>query len=171
MAHSPAYDELGRLALRTVQGAGAKTFQYDDIGRLTTHTSDFGSFALSCLGQTEQITSRQLASSTLETATYNNLNQLTHLPAQTLTYDAVGNLTSHGQRSYTWDAENRLVGIAYPAQPGKQTRLHLRRARPAHDDRQHAGRRRQYGHDVVPVVRRRAVPGAQCRQFTATIIL
>ena len=41
-----------------------------------------------------------------QTATYNNLNQLTNLSGQTLTFDAVGNLTSDGQRNYTWDAEN-----------------------------------------------------------------
>jgi RHS repeat-associated protein len=179
-AITSAYDELGRVASRTVQGAGAETFQYDAIGRLTGHTSDLGTFTLGYLGQTGQITSRQLASSTLattwsyltntndrrlaginnvglvsghfsnfaysttpenlissitetsdatavypsvssQTATYNNLNQLTNLSGQALTYDAVGNLTSDGQRTYTWDAENRLVLITYPAQPGKQT--------------------------------------------------
>ncbi len=179
-AIASAYDELGRLASRTVQGAGAETFQYDAIGRLTGHTSDLGAFTLSYLGQTSQTTSRQLASSTLattwsyltnaddrrlsginnigltsghfstfaytttpenfigaitetsdatavyppagsQTATYNNLNQLTNLSGQTLTYDAVGNLTSDGQRTYAWDVENRLVLITYPGQPGKQT--------------------------------------------------
>ena len=179
-AITSAYDELGRLASRTVQGAGAETFQYDAIGRLTSHASDLGAFTLGYLGQTGQITSRQLASSTLattwsyltntddrrlaginnvgltsghfstfaytttpenfigaitetsdatavyppassQTATYNNLNQLTNLSGQALTYDAVGNLTSDGQRTYAWDAENRLVLITYPGQPGKQT--------------------------------------------------
>src|SRR5205807_5483308 len=67
-AISSAYDELGRLASRTVQGAGAETFHYDAIGRLTTHASDLGSFTLSYLGQTGQMTGRQLASSTLATS-------------------------------------------------------------------------------------------------------
>jgi RHS repeat-associated protein len=179
-AIASAYDELGRLASRTVQGAGAETFQYDAIGRLTTHASDLGSFTLAYLGQTRQMTGRQLASSTLatswsylnntgdrrlaginnvgltagqfstyaftttpekfisgitetsdaaavyppagtQTATYNNLNQLSDLSGQALTWDANGNLTSDGQRAYTWDAENRLVSITYPSQPGKQT--------------------------------------------------
>jgi RHS repeat-associated protein len=62
-----AYDELGRLSQRTVQGAGAETFQYDAIGRLSNHGSDLGAFTLGYLGQTDQITSRQLASSTLAT--------------------------------------------------------------------------------------------------------
>jgi RHS repeat-associated protein len=177
---SSAYDELGRLASRTVQGAGAEAFQYDALGRLSVHASDLGTFNLGYLGQTGQITSRQLASSTLattwsylnnvgdrrlsginntglsashfsnftftttpenfisgisessdatavypatgsQTATYNNLNQLTNLSGQALTFDAVGNLTSDGQRNYAWDAENRLVSITYPGQPGKLT--------------------------------------------------
>lgn len=179
-AISSTYDKLGRLSARTVQGAGPETFQYDAIGRPINHSSDLGSFTLSYLGQTGQITGRQLANSTLATswgyqnnlgdrrlvsignvglsaghfsnyqftttpenfiagiaetsdaaavypgtltqsATYNNLNQLTNLSGQALTYDLNGNLTSDGQRSYTWDAENRLVGITYPGAPGKQT--------------------------------------------------
>jgi RHS repeat-associated protein len=177
-----AYDELGRLNSRTVAGAGAETFAYDTLGRLSGHTSDLGSFALSYLGQTEQITQRQLLPATAnletnwsylnnvgdrrlaqianvglaagqfstfqftttpenfitaitetsdaptvyprpgsQTASYNNLNQLTNLSGQTLSYDSNGNLLSDGQRSYSWDAENRLVGISYPGQPGKQT--------------------------------------------------
>src|SRR5918996_6038660 len=46
-AITSAYDELGRLSQRTVQGAGAETFQYDAIGRLANHASDLGAFTLS----------------------------------------------------------------------------------------------------------------------------
>ena len=56
-----------------------------------------------------------------QTASYNNLNQLTNLSGQALSFDANGNLLSDGQRNYTWDAENRLLGITYPGQSGKQT--------------------------------------------------
>ena len=56
-----------------------------------------------------------------QTGTYNTLNQLTVLSGQALTWDTVGNVIDDGQRTYTWDAENRLVGIGYPAQPGKAT--------------------------------------------------
>jgi RHS repeat-associated protein len=56
-----------------------------------------------------------------QTATYNNLNQLTNLTGQALTFDSNGNLLSDGQRNYSWDAENRLIGITYSGQPGKQT--------------------------------------------------
>jgi YD repeat-containing protein len=38
-----------------------------------------------------------------------------------LSFDANGNLLSDGQRNYSWDAENRLLGITYPGQSGKQT--------------------------------------------------
>jgi len=51
-AITSAYDELGRLASRTVQGAGAETFAYDPISRLITHANDLGSFTLGYLGQT-----------------------------------------------------------------------------------------------------------------------
>jgi RHS repeat-associated protein len=56
-----------------------------------------------------------------QTASYNNLNQLTDLSGQTLGWDANGNLLSDGQRNYSWDAENRLIAISYPGQPGKAT--------------------------------------------------
>jgi RHS repeat-associated protein len=163
-----------------VTSSGAETFAYDAIGRLTSHTSDLGSFTLSYLGQTGQITGRALASSTLttnwsyltntndrrlsgisntglssgqfsnytytttqenfisgitessdasavypvaaiQTATYNNLNQLTNLSGQALTFDADGHLSSDGQRNYSWDAEGRLIGITYPGVSGKAT--------------------------------------------------
>ena len=170
-------------ASRTVASSGAETFQYDAIGRLDNHASDLGAFTLSYLGQTSQITQRQLLPVTsnlattwsylpnsgdrrlagignvglsrrastrtysftttprtssprsprratprpsirprcTQTASYNNLNQLTNLSGQALTYDADGNLLSDGQRNYTWDAENRLIGITYPGQSGKAT--------------------------------------------------
>jgi RHS repeat-associated protein len=177
-----SYDELSRLASRTIDGAGPETLEYDVIGRLIGHTSDLGEFALTYLGQTEQITNRDLltGSTDLETnwsylnntgdrrlaqieniglsssdystfqftttrenyitavtetsdaatvypvpaaqsASFNDLNQLTNLSGQTLTYDDNGNLLSDGQRDYEWDAENRLVEITYPGQPGKKT--------------------------------------------------
>ncbi len=177
-----AYDALGRLTSRTVTSSGAETFQYDTIGRLGSHASDLGSFTLSYLGQTAQITQRRLLpvtsnlatswsylpnsgdrrlagignaglsvsqysnyaytttpenfisaiaetsdtstvypSAPTQTASYNNLNQLTNLSGQALSFDADGNLLADGQRNYSWDAENRLIGITYPGQSGKAT--------------------------------------------------
>ncbi|MDQ0564128.1 RHS repeat-associated protein [Rhizobium mesoamericanum] len=58
-----------------------------------------------------------------QTASVNNLNQLTTVNGQAYSYDANGNLLSDGQRNYSWDAENRLIKITYPAQSGKQTQF------------------------------------------------
>jgi len=177
---SYGYDELSRLTSQAVTGSGVQTYQYDSIGRPSSDTNDLGTFTFTYLGQTSQISSRQLNGSTLATtwsylpnlsdrrlsgisnvglssgqystyqytttsenfissisetsdspavspaiptqsASYNNLNQLTNLSGQALSYDANGNLTSDGQRNYSWDAENRLVGITYPSQSGKAT--------------------------------------------------
>jgi YD repeat-containing protein len=64
------YDELGRVSSRSVSGAGTETYQYDAIGRVTDHLSDLGDFAISYLGQTNQIALRKLVGSgaTLQTA-------------------------------------------------------------------------------------------------------
>jgi RHS repeat-associated protein len=56
---SYAYDGLGRIEARTVGGAGRESFQYDAIGRLVGHRDGLGDFALTYLGQTGQLTSRQ----------------------------------------------------------------------------------------------------------------
>jgi hypothetical protein len=53
--------------------------------------------------------------------------QLTNLSGQALSFDANGNLLSDGQRNYSWDAENRMVGITYPGQLGKQTASAVRK--------------------------------------------
>jgi YD repeat-containing protein len=125
-AIASAYDELGRLASRTVAGAGAETFQYDAIGRLVTHASDLGSFTLSYLGQTGQITGRQLASSTLATS-WSYLNN-----AGDRRLAGIGNVgLTAGQFStygYSTTPENFITGITetsdatavYPA-AGTQT--------------------------------------------------
>jgi YD repeat-containing protein len=212
---SYAYDELSRLITRTVGGSGAESFQFDTLGRLGTHTSDLGSFVLSYLGQTGQVSTRQLASSNLstnwsylgnagdrrlatisnvglspsqfsnyaftttpenfiasitetsdtaaayptalaQTASFNNLNQLTNLSGQALAYDANGNLISDGTHNYSWDAENRLIRVTYPAQPGKQT---LRWTRSAHDGRQHVVRRGQFHNNHLHLVQQPTLSG------------
>ena len=125
-AITSAYDALGRLSQRTVQGAGAETFQYDAIGRVSVHTDDLGTFNLGYLGQTDQITSRQLASSTLATA----WSYLTNTGDRRLAGIANTGLTA-GQFSnftYTTSPENFITGITessdssavYPA-AGSQT--------------------------------------------------
>ncbi|NTI46602.1 RHS repeat-associated core domain-containing protein, partial [Rhizobium rhizogenes] len=178
------YDALARPASRQIAGSGAETFQYDAISRVINHSSDLGAFQLTYLGQTSQVTVRQLlpATSSLKTTwsyldnahdrrlsgiantgltasqftnftfetspensitgitqasdatvaepnpsaqavSFNNLNQITQASGQAYSYDANGNLLSDGNQTYSWDAENRLVGITYASQPGKQTQF------------------------------------------------
>lgn len=216
------YDGLGRPVSRAVMGAGAETFAYDALGRLTGHGSDIGSFSLSYLGQTGQPALRQLlpATSTLKTAwsylpnsgdrrlsqiadtgltagqyttlafgttpenqiasvtetsdaaalypatltqsaSYNNLNELTSLSGQARTYDLNGNLLTDGQRSYAWDAENRLVGITYPGTPGKATAFTYDGLDRRRRDRRDAGRGRQHGDDRLCLVRLGHLPVAR----------
>ena len=63
-----SYDEMGRLALRSVAGSGPESFEYDEIGRLVSHGSDLGSFSIEYLGETNQPTRRSLLGSSLQTA-------------------------------------------------------------------------------------------------------
>ncbi len=58
-----------------------------------------------------------------QVVSFNNLNEITQVSDLAYSYDATGNLLSDGERTYSWDAENRLVGISYPSQPGKQTKF------------------------------------------------
>jgi RHS repeat-associated protein len=125
-AITSAYDELGRLTSRTVQSAGAETFQYDALGRVTVHTNDLGTFNLAYLGQTDQIASRQLASSTLATT----WSYLTNTGDRRLSGIANTGLTSghFSNFTYTTTPENFISGISessdaaavYPA-AGSQT--------------------------------------------------
>jgi RHS repeat-associated protein len=64
---SYVYDELGRLASRTGSGAGAEDFDYDALGRLTLHDSDLGTFTFAYLGETDQLTTRQLSGANVAT--------------------------------------------------------------------------------------------------------
>ena len=109
-----------------MQGAGAETFAYDAIGRLTGHSHDMGAFTLAYLGQTGQIASRTLASSTLATS-WSYLNntgdrRLAGIANTGLTAGQFSNFT------YTTTPENSISGITessdasavYPA-AGSQT--------------------------------------------------
>ena len=115
-----AYDALGRLSSRTVGTATPESFQYDALGRLIGHGSDLGQFALSYLGQTGQITGRQLANSTLSTT-------WSYLPnSGDRRLAGISNVgLSSGQSStyaYTTTPESQITGItttsdAVPAYP------------------------------------------------------
>src|SRR5207302_420612 len=53
------YDALGRLISRTVD-TSAESFAFDSLSRLTSHAGPLGAFDLGYLGETGQLTSRQL---------------------------------------------------------------------------------------------------------------
>lgn len=122
-----AYDALGRVNSRTIAGSGPETFGYDAIGRLTSHASDLGTFTLAYLGQTGQITSRQLASSTLATDWTYLSNSGDRRPSGISTTGL-----SSGQYTdfaFTTNAENQITGmtqtsdaaISYPPSTAQQT--------------------------------------------------
>jgi len=122
-----AYDKLGRISSRTVQGSAAQALTYDAIGRLATDTNDLGAFTLGYLGQTGQITSRTLASSTLAST----WGYLPNSGDRRLASVSTTGLTA-GQFStflYTSNSENEAVGgiqtsdatINYPAPSLTQT--------------------------------------------------
>ena len=58
-----------------------------------------------------------------QSATVNNLNQITALSGTAYTYDLNGNLTGDGVRTYGWDGESRLVRIGYATPAGKLTTM------------------------------------------------
>lgn len=62
-----SYDALSRQSSRNVSESAPESYQYDAIGRMTERTNDLGTFTLQYLGQTNQITLRQLLSSPLKT--------------------------------------------------------------------------------------------------------
>ena len=119
-----------------MQGAGAETFQYDAFGRLTGHGSDLGAFTLGYLGQTGQITSRQLASSTLATT----WSYLTNTDDRRLAgINNVGLVSGHFSTfAYTTTPENFIGAITETSDAkrgrsaGRQPDGDLQHPRPAH---------------------------------------
>jgi YD repeat-containing protein len=105
----------GDRRLAGINNVGLSSSQFSNY-QFTTTPEKF----ISAITETSDSTIAFPSPST-QTASYNNLNQLTVLSGQALSYDANGNLLADGQRNYTWDAENRLIGITYPGQSGKQT--------------------------------------------------
>jgi RHS repeat-associated protein len=105
----------GDRRLAAIGNVGLSTSQFSNYQFTTTPVK-----LISAINESSD-TSTVYPSVLTQSASYNNLNQLTNLSGQTLSFDANGNLLSDGQRTYIWDAENRLLSITYPAQPGKQT--------------------------------------------------
>lgn len=102
------YDELGRVVSRTVQGSVAETYSYDTLGRPVSHGSALGSFTMSYLGQTGQITQRALTGTTLQT----NWSYLNNLGDRRLREIANTGLTSgkYSTFDYVTNAEDMITG-------------------------------------------------------------
>lgn len=105
----------GDRRLAGINNVGLTAGQFSTYGYSTTAER-----FISAISETSDSTA-VYPSAGSQTASYNNLNQLTNLSGQALVFDANGNLVSDGQRNYAWDAENRLIAITYPGLAGKQT--------------------------------------------------
>jgi hypothetical protein len=92
----------GDRRLASIDNIGLSAGQYSDY-TFTTTTENF----IAAIGETSDTPTTYPTTGT-QTASYNNLNQLTSLSGQPFSYDANGNLLSDGQRSYSWDGEDRL---------------------------------------------------------------
>jgi RHS repeat-associated protein len=97
------WDALSRLALRRV-GGNPETYSYDPIGRISSHASDIGEFALSYLGQTGQITGLQAVGIGTQWTYDTNTND-----RRLLTVNSGPNARTF---RYTTTAENDITGIA-----------------------------------------------------------
>jgi RHS repeat-associated protein len=107
-----AYDELGRLRARNVNGV-METTEYDRIGRPVLHSNALGQFATTWLGETSQMTSRQLVGSTIGT-TWGYLDSA---------HDRrLASISNAGLRTYqyTTTPENMITGIAEQTCSGAQ---------------------------------------------------
>jgi RHS repeat-associated protein len=105
------YDALSRLASRTVD-TSTETFAYDKLSRLITNGTALGTFNLSYLGQTGQITSQQISAGTAGmTWTYEpNINDRR--------LKAITNSGATRSFSYTTTPENLITQIQETAPNG-----------------------------------------------------
>jgi len=109
LATSRGYSSnTGDRRLASLSTAGLSSGQYSTFN-FTTNAEN----QITGQTQTSDASVAYPPSTLSQSASYNNLNQLTNLSGQSLSWDADGNLTSDGTRTYTWDAENRLAGISY----------------------------------------------------------
>ncbi|MFZ3361431.1 MAG: hypothetical protein WCA56_07630 [Xanthobacteraceae bacterium] len=111
--------ELERSAqfrrLAGIDNIDLSTGQYSNFA-FTTTPENF----ITAIGETSDATTVYPVSLT-QTASYNNLNQLTNLSDQALSFDADGNLTADGLRNYSWDAENPFGSGMTPVNPRRST--------------------------------------------------
>jgi len=134
---SPGYDNLGRrtwLPRRPDPSgnlAGASSFAFDNLGRLTAMNNDLAgagsdinwTFAYNPAGQIASTAASSTAYDYKETAnvtvakTFDGLNRDQTIAVLGNGYDANGNLTNDGTRLFYYDAYNRLTGVGSSAYP------------------------------------------------------
>jgi RHS repeat-associated protein len=138
-----AYDELGRVTSRTLNGV-TTTWAYDALGRLTTLTDPIGSFAYGYAGTTGRVTSLGYPNGQTSSYTYLPVNQDVRLQAiqhkkpdtsnlnrYDYTYDAVGNIKTWAQQAdaspaqtygFEYDRADQLTAATLAATTPKRYR-------------------------------------------------
>jgi len=112
-----AYNASGqRTSMTTLEGTWS--YNYDASGQLTKVTYPDGhvmTYAYDAVGNRTVVTDSGAATAYAT----NEMNQYTAVGAATYAYDADGNMTSKTEggvtTTYTYDIENRLIGVATPA--------------------------------------------------------
>ena len=105
-----------------------RTFGYDAIGRLTSHTNDLGAFTLSYLGQTRQITGRSLPSPSTLATTWSyltntgdrRLSGITNVGSVS-TQSSAYTVTTTPENFISKVSETSDTSIPSPAAPSQQT--------------------------------------------------
>jgi YD repeat-containing protein len=104
------YDALGRVQSRKIDGQ-VESFTYDLLGRVTSHNSPHGSFALSYLGQTNQLARRTLQSTNYWDTTWQYGDNLHDRQLDAIDYSAGPNNNSARNYAYTTSPEHRILGL------------------------------------------------------------
>lgn len=113
-----AYDDAGRRSSTAFPNGVTATYTYDHNSRVTAITYQSGANMLGDLlytydpiGRRTQVSGKFARASlpdVINSAAYDNANELTKWNGTTINYDANGNMLSDGGNSFTWDARSRL---------------------------------------------------------------
>jgi RHS repeat-associated protein len=108
------YDALSRLTARTVDSS-TETFAYDKLSRLITHGTALGTFNLSYLGETGQMTGRQISTGAVGTTwTYDtNTNDRRLKAINNSGATRSFNFTTTPENLFTQIQETALAGSAW----------------------------------------------------------
>jgi len=117
------YDALGRVQSRKIDGQ-VESFTYDLLGRVTSHNSPLGSFALSYLGQTNQLARRTLQSTNYWDTTWQYGDNLHDRQLDAIDYTCRtqqqlrAQLRLHHQSGAPHPGPDRVGSPAAPVPPG-----------------------------------------------------